>query len=67
MNFDLFLPFPIPEKPLEASKKKKDKGKGEAPLGVSHMPKSCWDGLTANEKDSFARSLAGSGHCTDIH
>ncbi len=63
MYFDLFLPFPIPEVPLEIGKKRKDKGKGKAvPQPTSIVPKSCWDGLRIAERDGFARSIALSGH-----
>ena len=69
MFFDLFVPFPIAGSPFEITKKKKDKGKGKAvPIASSNeKPKSCWEGLTINEKERFAQSVALSGHREYTH
>lgn len=63
MFFDLFLPFPVAEQdPLP--KKKKDKGKNKtAPTAAAEVVrKSCWEGLTGQEKDGIAKDIALAGH-----
>jgi len=64
MFFDLFLPFPVAESdPMP--KKKKDKGKNKASpaVAVEVVKKSCWEGLTGQEKDVIAKDIALAGHC----
>jgi hypothetical protein len=64
MFFDLFLPFPVAEQdPMP--KKKKDKGKNKLipSVAVEVVKKSCWEGLTGQEKDGIAKDIALAGHC----